>query len=66
VRQRIDREQFRTAYRDAVREIAPFLTRESQSVIARHNLGLHPDRYDMLAYLRASERRYLLVVDRFN
>lgn len=66
MRQRIDREQFRAAYRRAVGEIAPFLTRESQSVIARHNLGLHPDRYDMLAYLRASERRYLLVVDRFN
>jgi SAM-dependent methyltransferase len=62
----IDRERFRAAYRQAVRDIAPFLTAERQGAIARHNLGLHPDRYDLLSYLRASERRYVRAVDRFN
>lgn len=62
----IDREAFRAAYRQATGEIEPFLTPERLAVIAHHNLGLHPDRYDIRAYLRASERRYVLVVDRFN
>lgn len=64
--ERVDRDRFRSAYRQAVREIAPFLTWERQVAIARHNLGLHPDRHDLLTYLRASERRYLRAVDRFN
>jgi SAM-dependent methyltransferase len=62
----IDAARFRLAYRRAVEEIAPFLTPDRQAVIARHNLGLHPERYDMHAYLRASEQRYALAVQRFN
>jgi SAM-dependent methyltransferase len=62
---RIDREAFRLAYRRAVGEITPFLTHERLAVISRHNLGLHPDRYDMARYLRASERRYVLAIDHF-
>lgn len=62
----VDPDRFRSAYRQAVREIAPFLTRERQTAIARHNLGLHPDRYDLLSYLQASERRYVRAVERFN
>jgi hypothetical protein len=63
---RIDRWAFRDAYRRAVNEIHPFLSRERLAVIARHNLGLHPDRHDVLRYLHASEARYLLAIDRFN
>jgi hypothetical protein len=63
---RIDRRKFQQVYRQAVGDIDPFLTRESQAVIARHNLGLHPDRFDMRRYLRASERRYVVAVDQFN
>jgi 2-polyprenyl-3-methyl-5-hydroxy-6-metoxy-1,4-benzoquinol methylase len=62
----IDREAFRAAYRQATREIEPFLSRDRLAVIARHNLGLHPDRFDIRSYLRASERRYVLAVDQFN
>ncbi len=62
----IDREAFRAAYRQATREIEPFLTPDRLAVIARHNLGLHPDRFDIRSYLRASERRYVRAVDRFN
>jgi SAM-dependent methyltransferase len=62
----IDLEYFRSCYRGAIADIAPFLTRERQAAISRHNLGLHPDHYDIRTYLRASERRYVLAVSSFN
>ncbi len=54
--------QFRSVYRQAVRDVMRFITRERQIVIARHDVSLHPDRHDLGTYLRASERRYLELV----
>ena len=62
----IDRERFRSEYRRAVGEVIEFVTRERQELIARHNLGHHPNHIDMRVYLDASERRYLKVVDHYN
>jgi SAM-dependent methyltransferase len=62
----LDVAAFAVNYRRAVEEIRPFLTPESLAVIARHNLGLHPERLDLVAYLRASEKRYVLALERFN
>lgn len=62
----VDREAFRAAYRRSVADVLPYVTRERQAVIARHNLGLHPDRYSVEVYLERSELRYLRVVDELN
>jgi SAM-dependent methyltransferase len=62
----IDPERFREQYRRAVGDVGAFITPERQMVIARHNLGLHPDHTDLRAYLGHSERRYLNVVEMFN
>jgi len=58
--------RFREEYRQAVRDVARFVTPERQELIARHNLGLHPSRTDLTAYLEASEKRYVRAVELFN
>jgi 2-polyprenyl-3-methyl-5-hydroxy-6-metoxy-1,4-benzoquinol methylase len=62
----IDRERFGEEYRRSVSEVSRFITPERQEVIARHNLGLHPDHTNLRLYLDASERRYGKVVEAFN
>jgi hypothetical protein len=62
----IELAQFRGEYRRAVRDVARFITAERQQEIARHNLGLHPSRTDLAAYLNASEERYVRAVQLFN
>ena len=53
----IDLSAFGPVYREAVRDIAPFLTPERLEVIARHNPGWRPERFDAVAYLETSEAR---------
>ena len=54
----IDPAGFGPVYREAVRDIAPFLTPDRLEVIARHNPGWRPERFDAVAYLETSEARY--------
>ena len=58
-------DRFRVAYREAVSELVPFLTPERLEVIARHNPGWQPARFDFRAYLRDSERRYVKALESF-
>jgi 2-polyprenyl-3-methyl-5-hydroxy-6-metoxy-1,4-benzoquinol methylase len=62
----IDVSRFRREYRGAVRDVTRFVTPARQEVISRHNLGLHPSRADLSAYLDASETRYVRAVELFN
>jgi Methyltransferase domain len=62
----IGADRFRAAYRRAVEDVSAFLTPERQQVLAAHNLALHPDHFDLRAYLRASERRYTRIVEQFD
>ena len=54
----IDLSAFGAVYREAVRDLAPFLTPDRLEVIARHNPGWRPERFDAVAYLETSEARY--------
>src|SRR5262249_32170004 len=54
------------AYRQAVRDVMPFVTPERQEVLAKHNLGLHPDFSDLRVYLEASEERYARLIGHVN
>lgn len=54
----IDLSAFGPVYREAVRDLAPFLTPDRLEVIARHNPGWRPERFDAVAYLETSEARY--------
>ncbi len=54
----IDLSAFGAVYREAVRDIAPFLTPDRLEVIARHNPGWRPEHFDAVAYLETSEARY--------
>lgn len=54
----IDLAAFGPVYREAVRDIAPFLTPDRLEVIARHNPGWRPEHSDAVAYLETSEARY--------
>ena len=54
----IDLTTFGPVYREAVKDIAPFLTPDRLEVIARHNPGWRPERFDAVAYLETSEARY--------
>lgn len=56
---------FRQAYREAVDSVLPFFDRERLEKVAVHNPGWHPDRFDVAAYLRASEVRYAEVLALF-
>jgi hypothetical protein len=62
----IDPTHFRHAYRQSVRDVMRFINPERQEIIARHDLSLHPDRFDLGVYLLASERRYLDLVSLAN
>jgi SAM-dependent methyltransferase len=62
----IDSARFVHVYRQSVRDVTRFVTRERQMLISRHDLSLHPDRHDLGAYLAASERRYLELVRLYN
>jgi 2-polyprenyl-3-methyl-5-hydroxy-6-metoxy-1,4-benzoquinol methylase len=62
----VDFSGFRDEYRRAVKDVMRFVTPERQELIARHNLGLHPSRTDLTAYLEASEERYVRAVGLFN
>jgi hypothetical protein len=62
----IDPTRFRHVYRQSVADVMRFITRERQAVIARHDLSLHPDKFDLGVYLRTSERRYLELVSLVN
>jgi 2-polyprenyl-3-methyl-5-hydroxy-6-metoxy-1,4-benzoquinol methylase len=56
---------FRTTYRQAMRDIVPFLTAERLEVIARHNPGWKPESFDLSAYLWHSEKRYVRALESF-
>jgi SAM-dependent methyltransferase len=56
-----DQQAFAGAYRQAVREIVPFLTPERVQVVARHNPGWGS--FDFTAYLEHSEVRYQAALD---
>jgi 2-polyprenyl-3-methyl-5-hydroxy-6-metoxy-1,4-benzoquinol methylase len=58
-------ERFPDAFREAVREIGPFLTSERLEVVARHNPGWRPERFDAVAYLDTSEVRYATALELF-
>jgi 2-polyprenyl-3-methyl-5-hydroxy-6-metoxy-1,4-benzoquinol methylase len=62
----LDARRFSEQYRLAVRDVTQFVTVERQEVISRHNLGLHPARTNLTAYLEASETRYLRAIALFN
>src|SRR5688572_6450723 len=62
----VDPAAFRTLYRSSVTDVMRFVTREKQVGIAKHNQSFHPDRYDLGAYLEASEERYIRVVQMVN
>jgi SAM-dependent methyltransferase len=63
---RIDIAEFATEYRRAVDDVLRFVPPDRQALIARHDLSLHPDRYDMRAYLSLSEKRYVPAVQMIN
>jgi SAM-dependent methyltransferase len=56
---------FGAVYRDAVRELEPFLTPDRLAVVARHNPGWRPERFDAAGYLRTSELRYDAALELF-
>jgi 2-polyprenyl-3-methyl-5-hydroxy-6-metoxy-1,4-benzoquinol methylase len=58
----VDVAAFRLAYRLAVTAVLPFFDRERLAKVGIHNPGWHPDRFDVGAYLRASEDRYAHVL----
>jgi 2-polyprenyl-3-methyl-5-hydroxy-6-metoxy-1,4-benzoquinol methylase len=58
----VDLAAFRSAYRAAVDAVLPFFDRERLENVGIHNPGWHPDRFDVGAYLRASEERYVHVL----
>ncbi len=58
-------ERFPPVYREAVREIGPFLTSERLEVVARHNPGWRPERFNAIAYLNTSETRYAAALELF-
>jgi 2-polyprenyl-3-methyl-5-hydroxy-6-metoxy-1,4-benzoquinol methylase len=61
----LDRHAFGPAYRQAVRDIVPFLTADRLEVIGRHNAGWRPERFDFPAYLESSEVRYAAALAAF-
>jgi 2-polyprenyl-3-methyl-5-hydroxy-6-metoxy-1,4-benzoquinol methylase len=61
----VDIARFRTAYRDAVRDVLPFITPDRQRLIARHDPSLSPERHDFAEYLGASEGRYATALSMF-
>lgn len=54
----IESDAFERAYLRSVDDVMRFLTPERQTVIARHDVSLLPDDYDLGLYLRASVARY--------
>ena len=56
---------FRVAYREAVGAVLPFFDSARLEKVAAHNPGWRPDRFDVAAYLRASEVRYAEVLGLF-
>ena len=59
----LDPAAFRDAYRGAVEAVLPYFDRGRLEKVALHNPGWHPDRFDVGGYLRASEARYVEVLD---
>src|SRR5829696_6895041 len=59
------RDAFSSAYRGAVREIVPFLTPDRLAVMARHNPGWRPGRFEPAKYLETSEVRYATALEMF-
>jgi SAM-dependent methyltransferase len=56
-------DEFEREYVRAVDDVLRFLTPERQALIAKHDLSLHPDRYDMGAYLTQSRLRYAQAIE---
>jgi 2-polyprenyl-3-methyl-5-hydroxy-6-metoxy-1,4-benzoquinol methylase len=56
---------FRDVYRQAVADVMPFFDDERLALVARHNPGWAPGRFDHRAYLEASERRYVIALRTF-
>lgn len=61
----LDVAAFRSAYQSAVRDVLPFLTPDRLRAVARHNPGWHPEAFDFVSYLRASEQRYVRALELF-
>jgi 2-polyprenyl-3-methyl-5-hydroxy-6-metoxy-1,4-benzoquinol methylase len=61
----VDLDRFSSVYRGAVRDIARFVTPDRQLLMARHNSGLHPERLDLVSYLRLSEARYMTALQTY-
>lgn len=59
----MDTVAFRRVYQQAVDDILPFLTPDRLAVVARHNPGWQPDKFNHEAYLRTSEVRYIAALD---
>ena len=57
---------FRETYHGAVADVMSFITHAGQEAISRHELSLHPDRYDLRHYLLASTRRYINAIELLN
>jgi len=61
----LDVEAFRSAYREAVAEVLPYLGEERLHAIGRHNPGWGAGRFDVRGYLEASETRYVHALETF-
>jgi 2-polyprenyl-3-methyl-5-hydroxy-6-metoxy-1,4-benzoquinol methylase len=63
---KIDIEKFQQNYKQSVSELLPFFGDSELELIAKHNTAWGPGQFNVEAYLRASEIRYVQALQLFN